>query len=172
VLDESNSNTLLDHESAKSQALLRDDNKCVLTGSVDKAWALGNEQVVDLGTGLVTTNCTRIFAYSSEISAIALNVFQRYGGVGIERLAEGDGHRLSNVLTLSLEAHHDFNKLMVWLEPTDIENCYSVGVLFEQLHQQYLKSVSFPQVKNLPVPDPKLLALHAACSRVCKMSGF
>jgi len=98
-------------------------------------------------------------------------MFQRYGGVDIEHLIDGDAHRLSNVKSLSLEAHHKFDGLAVWLEPTDVENCYVVGVRFELLRRQYLKSVFFPQVDNLPVPDPKLLALHAACARVCKMSG-
>jgi len=99
-------------------------------------------------------------------------MFRRYGDINIDRFADGNVHDLSNILTLSANAHIDFNYLRIWLEQTSTPHTYNVGSRSRAFAANYPATVIFTTaVPGLPLPDPSLLALHAACARVSMMSG-
>jgi len=165
-------------------ALIRDNHRCCLSGIVDESWALKQEQednIQEINRTMVT-HCVHIFSRSTTRDADnslrntyaphVLEIFRRYGDVDIEMFVDGDALHLGNILTLSAAAHDNFNKLYVWLEPTSVEHSYKVGSRYRVVQINYPKEVNLTStVQGLPLPDPKLLALHAACARICMMSG-
>ncbi|KAL4251963.1 hypothetical protein ABKN59_005828 [Abortiporus biennis] len=106
----------------------------------------------------------------------------------IDRLSVADGiHSLSNVLTLRSELCDHFDNLRIWLEPTSEENTYMVCEVHKSILRSYRNvktqvhfEVSADACKyfkksgkpvDLPLPDCKLLAIHAVCAKVTHMSG-
>ncbi|KAJ7673290.1 hypothetical protein DFH06DRAFT_1467646 [Mycena polygramma] len=93
-------------------------------------------------------------------------------------------HILVNILSLNPILHAHFDALNLFLEPTaDGEaDKYDVHAAYPRIARQdmpgQVKFVSLPQTAGLdpngtkfPLPDPRLLALHAVCARVAHMSG-
>jgi len=118
-----------------------------------------------------------------------------------ELLADDGVHNLGNLLSLGTDVHDRFDNLELWFEGTDEvhysyyrfpsgtnlthtqPNRYNVRVS-DVDHMRYLRmfghlhagggplSVTFSSnYKDARLPNPQLLALHAACARVAHMSG-
>ncbi|KAJ7643827.1 hypothetical protein FB45DRAFT_282536 [Roridomyces roridus] len=124
----------------------------------------------------------------------ALAILKMFGlGDLVERLmtrgptASASGvHDLLNILSLTTDVHIIFDKLMLALEPVvDKPNTYDVvfadpetAIGFFGLKNQ-ITLTNFVDTRKfrldgeleLPLPDPRLLALHAVCVRVAHMSG-
>jgi len=105
------------------------------------------------------------------------------GGLAHDLLATDGAHDLGNLLSLENGVHADFDRLNLWFESTDEPNHYTVCVC-DPGNEEYLRkfgnlhadgdrlSVTFSsRHQSLRLPDPRLLALHAACARVAHMSG-
>ncbi|KAF8549144.1 hypothetical protein OG21DRAFT_1421787, partial [Imleria badia] len=100
--------------------------------------------------------------------------FKRQGGV----------HEFWNLLSLEPNLHRKFDTLDLWFESTPQPGRYSVCVS-DEYAEGYIRLFAGPkphvdgapmveftsQFKELPPPDPLLLALHATCARVAHMSG-
>ncbi|KAJ7867771.1 hypothetical protein B0H14DRAFT_333427 [Mycena olivaceomarginata] len=94
-------------------------------------------------------------------------------------------HILVNILSLNPILHAHFDALDLFLEPTaDGEaDKYDVHAAYPRIARQQgipgqVKFVSLPRAAGLdpngttfPLPDPRLLALHAVCARVAHLSG-
>ncbi|KAG8747313.1 hypothetical protein FRC10_001492 [Ceratobasidium sp. 414] len=173
-----------DQARLKSQALARDDHRSVLSGQVDYAYA---DSVLDIGhnTQYNVTEAAHILPFSlsegKELDQVRRNadvwqVIEHFSGM--ELLAELNGqkiNRLGNVLTLTMPEHNLFGKLHWWLEAIEGQpNTYRVGAR-RALSGLYEKGtvVTFTTTdEKYELPDPRFLALHAACAKVAFASGM
>ncbi|KAF9654326.1 hypothetical protein BDM02DRAFT_3106658 [Thelephora ganbajun] len=120
----------------------------------------------------------------TDYAVTAMSILRDFGleSHAQELLAPDGVHNLGNLLSLAQEVHTYFDNLDLWFEGTDEPNCYTVCVSDRGI-ERYLRMfghlcvdggrlyVTFSSNENTRLPDPKLLALHAACARVVRMSG-
>ncbi|KAF8576968.1 hypothetical protein K439DRAFT_1365874, partial [Ramaria rubella] len=84
-------------------------------------------------------------------------------------------HCLENILTLEVSIHDMFDSLYLWFEamyntsrPGGNGVCSNNPVLITHIPSP----VTFTSMhSSLPLPDPRYLALHAACAKVAHHSG-
>jgi hypothetical protein len=116
-----------------------------------------------------------------------LVVLQRFG-YDIEKLNGAMVHSLPNIMTMEKDIHDRFDRLQVWFEATVslsfvVHRSLNTSAV-QNIENQYrpkscIATVVLPEVvtftssdpERLPLPSPKLLALHATCSKVARMSG-
>lgn len=108
-------------------------------------------------------------------------------------------HDLSNVLTLWIDIHQSFDELGFWLEPTDTPHevhlfklnlSFAIGidqrlvkymprarhpgfVIYKSLLDRPVccEAESNPRDEPFLLPDPRLLAIHAARAQTAHLSG-
>ncbi|EUC53633.1 hypothetical protein RSOL_014540 [Rhizoctonia solani AG-3 Rhs1AP] len=62
--------------------------------------------------------------------------------------------------------------LDIWLEPVEGEdNVYNVGRLNPAFYPEVPPTVTLTTNHHMVLPDPRYLALHAACAKVLHLSG-
>ncbi|KAG6856425.1 hypothetical protein H0H87_004551 [Tephrocybe sp. NHM501043] len=177
-------------------ALLRDGYKCTLSGlydksSVEKFPELDDTQRDDEIT--VFTQVAHIFSESAQDGDqdYAGTVFAMLKMFGLENRARelyGAGvNGLHNVITMYMDFHMSFDQLRLWLEPVPgMANTYQIcgpdstkGFFTPFKPDRRVTFTVEPsaaeaaarQGKTLSLPDPCLLSLRAACSRVAHLSG-
>ncbi|KAK2462469.1 hypothetical protein APHAL10511_005439 [Amanita phalloides] len=186
-------NTMLEeaptgHETAKRKALVRDGFRCVISGRYDRE-SVRRFRVLNETPGieLVATECAHILSESTNVAtgegsgkvytdyaASAWAVLSRFSSREnlLKELNGPKVHHLENVMTMCLEAHRLFDKLEIWLEPTDVENVYNLGARYPQDIIGYQQVITFSTDNpKLPVPSREYLALHAACAKVAHLSA-
>ncbi|KAJ7755330.1 hypothetical protein DFH07DRAFT_821852 [Mycena maculata] len=124
-------------------------------------------------------------------ASAALSILKMFGLVDLaDRLAtignpaSATGvHALVNILSLNSLFHTHFDALKLFLEPIEDgeDDEYDVYIAYPRIARDgpsRIKFVSLPRQKGVdpdgtkyPLPDPRLLALHAVCARVAHMSG-
>ncbi|KAI0312630.1 hypothetical protein OF83DRAFT_1145133, partial [Amylostereum chailletii] len=108
-----------------------------------------------------------------DYAAAVFAVLSRFG-YDVGRLKGDKIHLLYNVMTFQSDVHDCFNRLELWFERTDIPNCYNIKTVMPGLltpEQATGVTLTTPDPAHLPLPDPNLLALHAACAKVAHLSG-
>ena len=139
--------------------------------------------------GLSSDQLTR-YALQHNYAASAWAVIMQMGAVLFpDELNGADIHRLENILTMEEGLHSLFDKLGLWLEATVCLNlllrCYHRSrQTYKNVPDQYTlhaahpgilnhlpEVVTFTTSTNLPLPDPKYLAIHAACAKVAHLSA-
>ncbi|KAI0308859.1 hypothetical protein OF83DRAFT_1072882 [Amylostereum chailletii] len=169
------------HASAKTKALLRDSNKCLVTGATDvsvfekdrdfEAWARQQK------LRAANTHCAHIILFSStpmskasarKTSRYAEHASSIWGVLGM--FGEEFLDDLNGANTVPFKS---VRQSRLWLEPTGTPNSYRV-----RGHRAYVTdglpdqvTFSSPDPTELPLPDKKYLALHAACCRIAHLSG-
>jgi len=125
--------------------------------------------------GTFRTQCAHILPPSMCHAISGANVDgpkRRMGGVSVAYELNGaDIHRLENVMTLAIHVHDAFDQLELWLEATNVANQYTVRANNPGTLTTLPETVTFHAQGNLPLPDPRYLALHAACAKVAHLSG-
>ncbi|KAK7434924.1 hypothetical protein VKT23_019927 [Stygiomarasmius scandens] len=113
-----------------------------------------------------------------EHASSGLTILERFGlGSFVVKMLERDDVRhLSNNPTLSSDLHDLFANLHLWLEGTGNANEYIICGdedirTLRHLPQRTVTFKNYASPRDLPLPDPTLLALHATCARVFCMSG-
>ncbi|KAH8930256.1 hypothetical protein BT69DRAFT_1275674 [Atractiella rhizophila] len=178
-----------DHCRAKQSALIRDRFRCVLSGRVDQDAADLSSDILDEENSdalIGRTECAHIFSETTnanledeakaKYASNAWMILETFGHPEIQKELEGQNvHRLSNVMTLDAPLHDWFDKLKLWLQPTGEPNVYKIEARNERLvfrnHRVPRQVRLTTQDAQLDLPNPKYLALHAACSRVAHLSG-
>ncbi|KAF9013706.1 hypothetical protein BDZ89DRAFT_1076885 [Hymenopellis radicata] len=117
----------------------------------------------------------------TRYAATVLTMLRQFGlgTVADQFLTAGGIHHLSNILTVLGHLHQYLDDFKAWLEPTTEDHCYQVRFHRAASAKQFptLRSpVRFevnPMVasRGLPLPDARLIALHATCAKVAHMSG-
>ncbi|KZT08966.1 uncharacterized protein LAESUDRAFT_757151 [Laetiporus sulphureus 93-53] len=174
-----------DHKEAKIQALIRDGFKCVVTGIYDmEAEGIrGIDREDILRAGLVYTECTHIVPESTffdvsrpsspeknDYSASVLAVLKHFG-YDVEKLNGAKVHSLANVMTMQHDVREWFDRLEICFEATTVENRYHIQTFGRIRHVPATVTLMSSNPTTLPLPSPKLLALHAACAKVAHLSG-
>jgi len=175
-----------DHKTAKAQALIRDRHRCVATGKYDmQAMNLPGIDKNDIRkSGVVFTECAHIVPESTYFdvstrtgspeknaySASVLTVLKHFG-YDVESLNGPKVHSLFNVMTMQHDVHDMFDRLYLWLEATEVDNCYHVRCIDEDFQVAEKITLTSSDPAKLPVPSPKLIALHAVCAKVAHLSG-
>ncbi|KAG8752590.1 hypothetical protein FRC11_008215, partial [Ceratobasidium sp. 423] len=174
------------HAEVKQQALIRDNYRCMLSSTVDTIsveslpWLM--DEVMNSRKILVmSTHCCPILprcenygpAKASENPVTFGNLTQLFGDVSGHGLSGSGINDLRNLMTLSIEVHESFSKLEIWLEPIEgTENQYNIRRRDLYIEPHLPPMVAFSNVStDLPLPDPRYLALHAACARVIQLTG-
>ncbi|KAF7419353.1 hypothetical protein PC9H_001940 [Pleurotus ostreatus] len=111
-------------------------------------------------------------------------MLQYFGGEDIYNDLKGDRiHHPSNLLSLAQHDHHRFDYQSLWFEPlkqTNDEYHYKLCVASVLARptgrdQKRIEQVVFRDKTVgdtvIPAPNPKYLALHAACCRIARLSG-
>ncbi|KAJ7044743.1 hypothetical protein C8F04DRAFT_942092 [Mycena alexandri] len=115
------------------------------------------------------------------------DIVDRLMTIGQDDVASASGvHDLLNILSLITDIHAAFDHLKIAFEPTDEPHTYDIvfahpeaAIGFFGLKKRitltnFATRRRFKQaggLLELPLPEPRLLALHAVCVRVAHMSG-
>ncbi|KAF8875055.1 hypothetical protein BD779DRAFT_1613478 [Infundibulicybe gibba] len=176
--------TALSDAGAKRRALIRDNYRCVLTGKIDDVCLEAGDVTLD-GSEVTVTRASHIFDwptnedpgvdrkrhYAASLSAI----LNHFGEINVDELNEAGIHRLQNVLTLDSVVDGWFSRLKVWLErrPEDPINYYRPAATQPYFIERMPAGIQLttPDPVEYPLPDPRYLAVHAACARVAHLSG-
>lgn len=105
-----------------------------------------------------------------EYAASVLAVLKRFG-YDVNSINGEKVHSLYNVMTMELNIHDKFDRLELWFEETANPNCYNVRKPETFLLPEDQVTFTTPDPVKLPLPSPRLLALHAACAKVAHLSG-
>ncbi|KAH9855765.1 hypothetical protein C2E23DRAFT_549173 [Lenzites betulinus] len=169
-----------DYSTSRKQALVRDGYRCMVTRTLgddfSELWSTSDGSTQPL-------KCCHILpevlgshnAKDEHTIASAWTMLHRFGyGALLDKLSGANIHRLENIMTLTMVLKKRFDTMLIWFEPIGNEvNCYRVGVGPPHTHQSFglPHTVQFTTEENLSLPDPELLHIHAACSRIAHMSG-
>ncbi|TFK32193.1 hypothetical protein BDQ12DRAFT_692868 [Crucibulum laeve] len=176
---------------AKSNALIRDRYRCVVTGKYDWPTVSGNRELQEVfrsdpDAKMAFTQCAHIFTESSNLSIAPGTDKRSYAAAmwaAMDRFdhkillpteLNGSGiHRLPNVMTMEADFHNFFDRFYVWFVPTKEKNKYKLESSSEFVLHQYPTHVTFTTSDpiKLPVPSPTYLAMHAACAKIAHLSG-
>ncbi|KAK7037503.1 hypothetical protein VNI00_010995 [Paramarasmius palmivorus] len=170
-----------DHKEAKRQALIRDGFRCVATGMYDSKALQVPELAEERKANLINTECAHIVPQSTyfnvstdsdkrDYSASVLAVLQRFG-YDVQNLNGEKVHSLFNDMTMDRNVHDAFDRLDLWLEAIQTQDCYVTKTTPSFSFELLKKKITFASAPNLPAPSPELLALHAACAKVAHLSG-
>ncbi|KAF8598694.1 hypothetical protein BDV93DRAFT_498533 [Ceratobasidium sp. AG-I] len=79
---------------------------------------------------------------------------------------------LDNVFTACQTVHTRFGKLQIWLEASPVQHTYMLRKARTNLSPNVMDGTIITLTTNtdIPLPDPSLLALHAACAKVAHMT--
>ncbi|EKM77897.1 hypothetical protein AGABI1DRAFT_86136 [Agaricus bisporus var. burnettii JB137-S8] len=177
------------HKEAKSQALIRDNWRCVVTGTLHDDAPASVIKAADSPVVVAYTECAHIIPAAMflsvkptdsedkspkrDYSASILAVLKQFGYVRSAFSGE-NVHSLANVITMQKDIHDVFERLELYFEATSVQNHYHVKSFSAYPFNAYQRdSVTF-STKNpetFPVPSPELLALHATCCKVAHFSG-
>ncbi|CAE7084724.1 unnamed protein product [Rhizoctonia solani] len=152
------------HSNAKDRALVRDNYRCQLTGGVDLESYMSSPQLQaeydanpNLHVGSTFTQCTHILpqyighyigADECVNSAAIWSIVQAFGGIPPDEVNAEGIHHLRNIMTLRGES--------------SVQRSHP-GVLSPMLPP----TVTLTSNTELPLPDRRYLALHAACAKNC-----
>ncbi|THU79641.1 hypothetical protein K435DRAFT_697356 [Dendrothele bispora CBS 962.96] len=187
------------HSEAKSNALIRDGFRCMVTRKLDLEYLA---EMKDLRAAvqkewpndpLTSTQCAHIFPKSTnsgisgttpvelqklECAASLWAILERFGYSDISQELNGQHvHQLGNVLTLDITLHDWMDKLALWFEkaPDGVSSMYKlpedVTFTVDQIIQRRLNPESLLTELDLPLPNPTYLHIHASVCRVAHMSG-
>ncbi|CAE6411930.1 unnamed protein product [Rhizoctonia solani] len=161
--------------SVKRASLIRDSYRSVISGLVD---------VISIRDGLVPdtrykspTQAAHILPFSlGNHDAMVWTVLEHFSGMSLlVDLCGQNINRLSNILTLTQDEHFYFGELTAWLEATtDGEHTYRICATsqYHNLPEDSIVQFTTPDAERLPLPDPRFLAIHAACAKVLHASGM
>ncbi|KAJ1299318.1 hypothetical protein OPQ81_000001 [Rhizoctonia solani] len=160
----------------KNLALRRDNYRSVLSGLVDD---------ISIQAGLVPDTEFASFTQAAHIipfsfgsnpeQAVVWTVLEHFSGMNVAMdLCEQNINRLSNILTLTMHEHQIFGRLSGWLEAVpDQGHTYRMCSQRRYLEFPQGKVVTFTTTRSeYDLPDPRFIAIHAACAKVLHASGM
>ncbi|KAJ3859242.1 hypothetical protein EV359DRAFT_86640 [Lentinula novae-zelandiae] len=170
------------HSEARAHALLRDGFRDPFTGKYD--YLAEQLDAVDPPELLLEFGCAslqvahiapdstyfRLEGVKTDYAASVTAILQQFG-YDFEKFKGAKIHSLCNLITMSLDMQDAFNQLRIYLEEIGT-NTYRVKK-FKQTQMVPGHDIKFSTDDSefYPVPDRKLIALHAMCAKVAHMSG-
>ncbi|SJL08963.1 uncharacterized protein ARMOST_12339 [Armillaria ostoyae] len=176
----------------KELAHARDDSRCVITNSLDDEVKLSRKNkgevisMQDQRTSMYTTTAHILpfsLAPNSEKAADirksskTFELIERFSGFKIiDRVTGIDINRIDNVMTITLGAHKALGALHIWLEAVrGRANTYVLRNPGEVEAGTLIDGKEITLVASDPrfaLPNPKFLAIHAACAKIYHASGM
>ncbi|XP_006458873.1 hypothetical protein AGABI2DRAFT_191014 [Agaricus bisporus var. bisporus H97] len=175
------------HKEAKIQALIRDNWRCVVTGTLHKDAPADIFKAAEPPIITAYTECAHIIPEAiffnikskeekspkRDYSVSILAVLKRFG-YDTSTFSGEKVHSLTNVITMQKDIHDVFDRLELYFEATATQNHYQVKSFSAYPINAYQRdsvtfSTKYPE--SLPIPSPELLALHATCCKVAHLSG-
>lgn len=165
----------IDHGTARTHALLRDNNSCILSGAEDvRVGGFRRLEAVHIIPQAINRNIGEEGTKQSR-SASVWSVLGMFTEVDLFELLAGRLiHRLENIMMLQYECHAVFDDLVLWLKPVEgAQDTYSVHSAHPKVKGALgiPDTVHFSTTTGYPLPHPALLSLHALCCEVAWMSG-
>jgi len=175
----------LNHERAKTAALVRDNYRCLFTGAIDmNAFEMGLLEHDGI-SAVQPTEAAHIIPQGilSDVDSAeakrkwassALAVLARFSqDINLPMDLNGSNiHRLENILSLTPTMHEMFDGLRLWLEETNQPNVYNLCATQPViLPPRHSNPIVLPSSEDLPPPSAEYIHLHATCARVAHMSG-
>ncbi|KZV85449.1 hypothetical protein EXIGLDRAFT_623059 [Exidia glandulosa HHB12029] len=181
------------HRDARKQALVRDGYKCVITHSQDTKYIKEHH---DKWNGLqareleaahiipeyINQNIARpnplkkVFAHLSLSAGHIWRLLEMFGnGSLLNELNGRNAHALDNIMMLCHDVHAAYDRLDMWLEELDPPepNKYRVhnNAPWEAPGYPFSVVEFTSPAPQLPLPNPRWIAVHAAVCRVAHLSG-
>jgi len=108
--------------------------------------------------------------------AVTWEILHRWApSLPVKLLSEGDINHMSNALTLHSALHKVFRQFQVCFVATDVPNTYQVRTWGNAKaltnNCETVEFINHDTEKYYPLPDPRLLVVHAALANVFHMSG-
>ncbi|KAJ5678707.1 hypothetical protein N7462_006951 [Penicillium macrosclerotiorum] len=164
----------------KRECLLRDGNKCVITGFREQSTVDRD----DLTTRAENTECAHIIPLSlgswkddqeAHDKAVIWVMLNRCFPSLKQRIAFDyqsiNDHR--NAITMCADLHKKFGNFLFALEATDIEHSYRIKRyrpnFLSRLEQTSV--IFYQHDPRYALPDPELLKIHATIARILYVSG-
>ncbi|PBK95508.1 hypothetical protein ARMGADRAFT_1164067 [Armillaria gallica] len=155
-------------------ALVRDGHHCLFNPNLyDATYAIENNATVtarNLRRQLSTLQCAHILTEGDDIESPS----QWAASIWAPMYPPMNGHPLENMLTLSDTLRWFFDRLAIWLQPTDEPSTYTItsseALLLEELPSRIITLTTLDP-EALPPPNPAYLRIHAASCRIAHMSG-
>ncbi|CAE6501122.1 unnamed protein product, partial [Rhizoctonia solani] len=159
-----------DVKKTKALALVRDDYRCLICGLHD-ILVYQNQPVQDVSAVTATTAAPILpfhLGRNGESTAFwaALSKFR---GMDVANVLSGNNiNRLGNVLTITPDDHGLFSGLCSWLEAVEgKEHTYRVCAGHRLFALPIGKEITLTSTRpELELPDPRLIAIHAAIAKV------
>ncbi|KAH8804193.1 hypothetical protein DL96DRAFT_1631437 [Flagelloscypha sp. PMI_526] len=186
----------ISNSDAKNIALIRDGYRCMLSGAIDLSTACRYDEVADLPGATSSTKAVPLFPRSAEEmneeqAPAALAILKLFRlDAEIESILDYEVNNPRNILTLEYSLCRMFNRFDLWLEEVAVKpNTYDVIVAPAKRHRYSTLTFRLPsrieftvaekvlqECKELDIlppalPDSRLIALRASCSRIVQLSG-
>ncbi|KIO31730.1 hypothetical protein M407DRAFT_124227 [Tulasnella calospora MUT 4182] len=162
--------------------LHRDNYRCAVTGIVDSKSAATGKTELQHGEHFAAVDNAHILPYSLipaskeepaiDRSSTIWQVINAFSGISLDDLNGNNINRPENGITLEHSMHQFFGSLSICFEPTIQPDIDTVLRWAPALFLPLPGTVSFVTRNLIPVPDPRYLALHAACAKVVHASGM
>jgi len=169
----------------------RDENRCVLTGALNTVVADSQTKKHDviflahiISQSLpADENVPVKFNWAKTAGAL----IERFGGFSTrEVLGEQNLNSPRNAFMASGAPHQQFDGLNIWLTPAkdehgviildsyDVSSCYGehwLATMGTGVKSQITFQSKQIGTHTIPAPDPRIIALHAACAKIAHMSA-
>lgn len=99
-------------------------------------------------------------------------ILNAFSGIRLDELNGRKINRPENSIALSTMVHQEFDSLCLCFKATDIVNTYKVLRWKAAALLPVPETITFVSRGDVPVPDPRYLAVHAACAKVVHQSGM
>ncbi|KIO27070.1 hypothetical protein M407DRAFT_243438 [Tulasnella calospora MUT 4182] len=106
-----------------------------------------------------------------EKSASVWQVIETFSGIRLDEFNENLINRPENGIALDSIIHRAFGQLSLCFVATEVANTYTVKTWNMNL-PDVPERVTFVSREEVPLPDPRYLALHSACANVVHASGM
>ncbi|KAG8920914.1 hypothetical protein FRC01_000527, partial [Tulasnella sp. 417] len=106
-----------------------------------------------------------------EESASVWQVIEAFSGIRLDELNGNLINRPENGIALDTIIHTEFGQLSLCFVATEVAHIYKVKTWTREL-EDVPDTVTFVSREEVPLPDPRYLALHAACANVVHASGM
>ncbi|KZP25790.1 hypothetical protein FIBSPDRAFT_1041158 [Athelia psychrophila] len=147
----------------------RDDHNCSLSGQRKS----GASTLPAIATSILPSVLHAFAedeneAKKEELSAKSWDLIRRWGSIDLQDLTAGP----ANTFLLRIDLIHTFKHFTWWFQSTDEPHKYRIMTYMTNFAFSN-KRVTFVNHSNsdIPLPDPKILRLHAALARVLFASG-
>ncbi|KAG9041330.1 hypothetical protein FS837_012408 [Tulasnella sp. UAMH 9824] len=176
--------TSCDRWTMRELVLKRESYRCIVTGRCDLDSLQTEKTVMQQGEDVTVVATAHILPFtlvprsndplSLQRSDMVWQVIAAFSGISPDELSGDKINRAENGVSLDPAMHMVFRNLSLCFDSTSDANTYQVRTFgpLRDLGLRLADTVSFVSRSGVPVPDPRYLALHAACTKVLHKTGI